>query len=192
MIAASQTGTDGDDIIAEGATRKPADAFDIGGGHVNPNRAAKPGLIYNMSMDSYIQFLCSMGYSSPAITNLTKSKISCMKNSNSGLDLNLPSISIPNLNKTVTVSRTVTNVGPINSVYKALVQPPHGVKMVVKPQTLSFNLTSPVLSFKVTFSSKLKVHGDYSFGSLTWTDGEHFVRSPIVVRAIKFESYADI
>ncbi|PIA49867.1 hypothetical protein AQUCO_01300542v1 [Aquilegia coerulea] len=190
--AASQTATDTAHIIAEGATRKQADPFDIGGGHVDPNRAANPGLIYNMSTEDYVHFLCSMGYSSSAITNLTMREISCTKKKNLGLDLNLPSISIPKLRRAVTVSRTVTNVGPTNSVYKVLVQSPHGIRMTVNPRTLFFNSTSVDLTFQVKFSSTQKVHGDYSFGSLTWTDGQHFVKSSIVVRAIKFESYADM
>ncbi|OVA04692.1 Peptidase S8/S53 domain [Macleaya cordata] len=192
ITTASQTGTDGETIIAEGATRKPADPFDIGGGHVNPNRAANPGLIYNMSTPDYVNFLCSMGYSSSVISNLTMGTASCMKNTHFGLDLNLPSISIPNLKKTTTITRTVTNVGPINSVYKALVQSPHGVNMIVKPETLSFNSSTRSLTFRVKFSSTQKLQGVYTFGSLTWTDGVHFVRSPVAVRVITFESYTDV
>ncbi|KAF6159638.1 hypothetical protein GIB67_034600 [Kingdonia uniflora] len=191
-IAASQTGTDEEHIIADGVTQKPADAFDIGGGHVNLTKAANPGLIYNISTEGYVKFFCSMGYSSSEITNLTMIAIPCRKNKHLGRDINLPSISNPNLMKSVTVLRTVTNVGPTNSVNQAMVQSPPGVKMIVKPQTLSFNLTTAVLTFKVTFSSTQKVHGDYSFGSLTWTDGIHSVRSPVVVRIIKYESYADM
>lgn len=190
--AASQTGTDGEAIIAEGGNRKPADAFDMGGGLVNPNKAANPGLIYDMNMGDYIQFLCSMGYSNSLISSAAKKNISCLINSRAVIDMNLPSICIPNLKRTVTISRTVTNVGPFNSSYTALVQSPHGFKVAIKPQILSFNSSTTTLSFKMTFSSTQKVHGDYSFGSLTWTDGSHYVRSPIVVRAIKFESYADM
>ncbi|RVW91681.1 Subtilisin-like protease SBT3.3 [Vitis vinifera] len=192
VTSASQTGTDGMDIIEEGPTRKAADPFDIGGGHVNPNKALKPGLIYNISMEDYIQFLCSMGYSNPSIGRLTKTTTNCTRGSHFQLNLNLPSITIPNLKKKVTVMRTVTNVGHINSVYKAEVQAPYGIKMAVEPHILSFNLTTQFLPFKVTFFSTQTVHGDYKFGSLTWTDGEHFVRSPIAIRAIKFDMYADV
>ncbi|KAK9275017.1 hypothetical protein L1049_022275 [Liquidambar formosana] len=97
---ASQTGTDGMDIIEEGSTRKAADPFDIGGGHVNPNKALNPGLIYDISREDYILFLCSLGYSNPSITILTNTTTNCMKNSHFELNLNLPSITIPNLKKT--------------------------------------------------------------------------------------------
>ncbi|XP_077248383.1 subtilisin-like protease SBT3.9 isoform X2 [Tasmannia lanceolata] len=192
VTTASQTGTDGEMIVAEGGNRKPADPFDIGGGLINPNKVTNPGLIYDMSTGDYVQFLCSMDYTNSAISNITKEATSCTKNRQSIPNLNLPSISIPNLMKTTTILRTVTNVGPTNSVYKALVQSPHGIKVAVKPEFLSFNSSITKIQFRMTFSSTRKVQGDYSFGSLTWTDGEHFVRSPIVVRAVKFESYVDM
>lgn len=190
QIAASQIGTDGTSISEDGPNRKATDPFDIGGGHVNPNKAVDPGLIYNISANDYVQFLCSMGYSSASITSLIKTTINCAGESHFGLNLNLPSITIPNLKRTVTVTRTVTNVGYFTSVYKVAVQAPYGMKMTVKPQTLSFNSTTQILSFKVTFFSTQKLHGDYKFGSLTWTDGKHLVRIPIAVRVIEFESYA--
>ncbi|XP_077248377.1 subtilisin-like protease SBT3.9 [Tasmannia lanceolata] len=192
VTTATQSGTDGEMIAAEGGNRKPANPFDIGGGLINPNKVTHPGLIYDISMGEYVQFLCSMGYNNSAISNITAEATSCPKNRHSILNLNLPSISVPNLNKTMTILRTVTNVGPINSVYKALVQSPHGIKVTVKPEILSFNSSITKIQFGMTFSSTRNVQGDYSFGSLTWTDGEHFVRSPIVVRAVKFESYADM
>lgn len=180
------------DIIEEGRTRKAADPFDIGGGHVNPQKALNPGLIYNISMEDYTHFLCSMGYSNPSIGRLTKTRVNCSRDGHFLLNLNLPSITIPNLKKTVTVTRTVTNVGDSSSVYNAVLQAPHGIKMVVQPQILSFNLTTQILPFKVTFFSTQTVNGDYKFGSLTWTDGKHFIRSPIAIRTIKFDMYADI
>uniref|UniRef100_A0A2N9ICN0 Inhibitor I9 domain-containing protein n=1 Tax=Fagus sylvatica TaxID=28930 RepID=A0A2N9ICN0_FAGSY len=192
VTTASQVGTDGSSIAESSPNPKAADPFDVGGGNVNPNKAVDPGLIYNISTDDYVEFLCSIGYSSASITTLIKTTIDCTKKSHFGQNLNLPSITIPNLQKTIIVTRTVTNVGPVTSVYKVVVQAPFGITMTVKPQTLSFNVTTQILSFKVTFFSTSKLNGDYKFGSLTWTDGKHLVRIPIAVRAIKFESYADL
>ncbi|KDO76781.1 hypothetical protein CISIN_1g042478mg [Citrus sinensis] len=176
VTTASQTGTDGMNIFEEGSTRKEADPFDIGGGHVNPNKAMNPGLVYDITVEDYIQFLCFMGHNDASISRLTKSKINCLKNNHLALDLNLPSITIPNLhnNETVTVTRKVTNVGQINSAYEALVEAPYGVNMTVEPEVISFNMTIKILSFRVTFFSNHKVHpvpdAEYRFGSLTWTD----------------------
>lgn len=151
-----------------------------------------PGLIYDIRSEEYIQFLCSMSYSSGSISRATKTTTSCKKEKNAGLNLNLPSITVPNLRKTVKVTRTVTNVGNVTAVYKAIVKPPYGIRVRVEPQILRFNSSTQVLSFNVVFVSTIKLHGDYKFGSLTWTDGKHIVRSPIAVRTIKFESYSDV
>ncbi|XP_038979859.1 subtilisin-like protease SBT3.9 [Phoenix dactylifera] len=192
VTTATQTGTDGGLIVAQDGSRKPADPFDYGGGHVDPNRAADPGLVYNMSTIDYVPFLCSLSYNDPAISNLMDQQITCPITT-SELDLNLPSIVIPNLKGTATISRTMTNVGPANSVYEALVHPPRGIKMQVMPLILEFNSTTTSISFTVTFASpSRKVHSDYRFGSLTWTDGVHVVRSPVAVRAILFDSYSDM
>ncbi|MED6130797.1 hypothetical protein PIB30_003817 [Stylosanthes scabra] len=189
VTTASQNGNDGSFISEEGSTLKEADPFDIGGGHVNPIKAMDPGLIYDITNKDYIQFLCSMGYSSSSIRKLSKTTRSCEKEKYQGLNLNLPSISVPNLKKAAKVIRTVTNVGNITAVYKALVRAPYGIEVRVEPQILSFNSDTTVISFSVRFHSTQKVHhGDYRFGSLTWTDGNHSVRTPIVVRTIKFES----
>ncbi|XP_062074026.1 subtilisin-like protease SBT3.5 isoform X2 [Humulus lupulus] len=195
VTTASQTGTDGTDISAEGPNRKAADPFDIGGGQVNPIRAMDPGLIFDTSTEDYVEYLCSLGYRTSSITRLTESDITCgrKRQAGSNLNLNLPSITIPNLKTTtsVTVTRTVTNVGEFDSVYEAVVEAPSGVEMRVEPQVLRFDTTTRRLSFEVTFFSAQRVHGDYKFGSLTWFDGKHRVRSPVAVRVITYESYAD-
>ncbi|ESW03415.1 hypothetical protein PHAVU_011G012100 [Phaseolus vulgaris] len=188
VTTAYQTGTDGNVISEEGSTHKAADPFDIGGGHMDPNKAMDPGLIYDTTTEDYVQFLCSMGHSSASIGKVSNTTTSCKKEKHQELNLNLPSISVPNLKNTATVMRRVTNVGNITAVYKALVKVPFGIKVRVEPQTLSFNSDTRVLSFNVSFLCTQKFHGDYRFGSLTWTDGKHFVRSPIVVRSMQFES----
>ncbi|OIS97406.1 subtilisin-like protease sbt3.9 [Nicotiana attenuata] len=123
------------EIFSEGAGDKLADPFDFGGGICNPNGATDPGLVYDMDKDDYLNYLCSLGYSNEMVYNAT-TYLSSSKNSTaaggivcpikvpSRLDLNLPSISIPNLKNSVTVKRTVTNVGNVNSIYKVLVKPP--------------------------------------------------------------------
>ncbi|GFS44537.1 subtilase 1.3 [Actinidia rufa] len=179
VTTASQKGTDGMDITEVGPTSKVVDQFDIGGGHVNPNRAVNPGLIYNISTEDNIQFLCSMGYSNLSITRLTQKTTRCTKNSHFMQTLNLPSITIPNFKKTATVLRVVTNVEDINSNYEVL-----GVLMVVESQLLCFNSTTRVLPFKAKFFSTQKMHGDYRFGRLIWTDGKHIVRSPVSIRVM--------
>ncbi|GFY89720.1 subtilisin-like serine endopeptidase family protein [Actinidia rufa] len=72
----------GQSSVAEGAPDKQADPFDYGGGHVDPNRAIDPGLVYDMKVSDYVRFLCSMGYNDTAISSLTKAYSPCQKTSN--------------------------------------------------------------------------------------------------------------
>lgn len=168
---------------------KLADPFDFGGGIVNPNRAADPGLVYDMDTADYIQYLCAMGYSNPSISHLTELPISCPTKQPSMLDINLPSITIPSLRNSTTIIRTVTNVGPVNSKYKAVIEPPIGITIAVQPDTLVFDSTRKTITFTIFVSSSHNVSTGYLFGSLTWYDGEHTVRSPISVRTQITESY---
>lgn len=79
----------------------------------------------------------------------------------------------------------VTNVGGANAVYVVKVKPPKGVKVSVKPMKLVFSETIRRLGYYVTVTvdSKNLVLDDSGaiFGSLSWVDGKHVVRSPIVV-----------
>ncbi|XP_022886912.1 subtilisin-like protease SBT3.4 [Olea europaea var. sylvestris] len=173
----------GEPILAEGDITRIADPFDFGGGFVNPNRARDPGLVYDLGIEDYTRYLCSMDYDKTAINHLTQRARSCSRTITSVLDLNLPSITIPNLNNPVTLTRTVTNVGAINSEYKAIIRPPPGISVVVKPDYLIFSPTIKKISFTVTISTRHQVTTKYYFGSLTWTDGVHQVRIPISVRS---------
>ncbi|XP_058085389.1 subtilisin-like protease SBT3.6 [Magnolia sinica] len=188
---ASTSDESGGPIFADGSPRKVADPFDYGGGIVNPNRAADPGLIYDIGMEDYLDYLCSMGYTNSAISRLTQHSTVCPIDPPSILNLNLPSITVPNLKTSVTILRTVTNVGPVNSVYTASIESPPTIHATVQPHILIFNSTAKKLSFTVTLSSTQKVIGGYYFGSLTWSDGVHMVRSSISVRPEIIPSYVD-
>jgi len=170
-------------ILAEGLPRKIADPFDYGGGNINPNKAADPGLIYDINPSDYNKFFgCA----------INKTYIRCNETSVPGYHLNLPSISIPNLRRPITVSRTVTNVGEVDAVYHAAIQSPAGVKMDVEPSVLVFNSTNKVHTFQVKLSPMWKLQGDYTFGSLTWYKGQKTVRIPIAARTTLHDFYADV
>ncbi|XP_023739674.2 subtilisin-like protease SBT3.9 isoform X2 [Lactuca sativa] len=192
VTTASIEDENGQPAVAEGAPHKQADPFDYGGGHVDPNKAVNPGLIYNMTTKDYIHFLCAMGYNDTAISSLANSHSPCPKKTNFLKNLNLPSISIPELQKPTMVSRIVTNVGPTGSRYVARIEAPAGTRVMVDPSILFFNSTNTRLRFKVTICPLLKVQGRFSFGSLLWEDGVHVVRTPLVVRVVVKKSYSQI
>ncbi|CAA7403550.1 unnamed protein product [Spirodela intermedia] len=181
LTTASVVDKDGVPIVAEGTPRKLADPFDYGSGHINPEKAADPGLIYDINPKDFNEFKCSLG-----------SLLVCETPQLPVYDLNLPSISIPDLKTKVTVSRTVTNVGPADSTYVAIVEPPPGVQMEVRPSKLVFDERTKTQKFTVTLTSVRMIQGVYTFGSLTWKDDTHTVRIPIAVRNVIKDFYADV
>ncbi|XP_048594976.1 subtilisin-like protease SBT3.3 isoform X1 [Brassica napus] len=191
VTTAWRTDPSGEQLPAEGSSRKAADPFDYGGGLVNPEKAAEPGLIYDMGPKDYILYLCSAGYNDSSISQLVGKVTVCSNPKPSVLDMNLPSITIPNLKEKVTLTRTVTNVGPVNSVYKVVVEPPLGVRVVVTPKKLVFNSKTKRVSFKVRASTTHKINTGYYFGSLIWTDNVHNVTIPVSVRTQILQNYFD-
>ncbi|KAL8150955.1 hypothetical protein V2J09_020763 [Rumex salicifolius] len=159
-----------------------ADPFSYGAGHIQPNRAMDPGLVYDLRIKDYLNFLCSIGYNDTSITLFSVKPYHCPANFTI-TNLNYPSISVPNLNNSITVYRTVTNVGP-PATYKANIQNPFGIKAIVNPRTLKFKRTGQKKTFCLTLKKSKAASKDYVFGQLTWSDGLHNVRSPIVVKAV--------
>ncbi|KAL5760354.1 hypothetical protein ACOSQ2_019192 [Xanthoceras sorbifolium] len=184
VTTAWRNGPSGSPIFAHGASLKLADPFDFGGGFVNPNKAADPGLVYDMTTADYIHYLCAMSYNSFAISSLAGKPTMCPSEKKpSILDVNVPSITIPSLgNSTTTLSRTVTNVGATKSIYKAVIEPPLGIMVTVNPEALVFDAATKKISYMVTVSTTNQVNTGFCFGSLTWTDGVHAVRIPISVK----------
>ncbi|XP_027172802.1 subtilisin-like protease SBT5.3 [Coffea eugenioides] len=159
-----------------------ASPFSYGAGHIRPNRAADPGLVYDLTANDYLTFLCSLGYNESQIALFTQAPKKCPKPI-SLLDLNYPSITVPKLRGSITVTRTLKNVGA-PATYTAKIVSPPGVSVDIQPKSLTFARIGEEKSFKLTL--QLKKPGaarDYVFGRLAWSDGKHFVRSPIVVKA---------
>lgn len=164
------------------ASNYKATPFSYGAGHVQPNHAMDPGLVYDTSLKDYLNFLCSFGYNATQIEIFSDEPYRCSKKI-SLINLNYPSITVPNLSGSITVTRTLKNVGTPGT-YKARVQNPAGIVVSIKPKNLKFKMVGEEKSFKVTLRvQKLKKPKDYVFGKLIWSDGKHYVRSPIVVMA---------
>lgn len=161
-----------------------ATPFNYGAGHIRPNRAMDPGLVYDLTVNDYMDFLCSIGYNQTVIKLFSDSPYRCKAPTASLLDFNYPSITVPNLSGSVTVTRKVKNVGAPGT-YAAHVREPLGVSVSVEPNVLEFKEVGEEKSFKMSVEAKWSIgESEYEFGVLTWTDGKHYVRSPIVVGGV--------
>ncbi|XP_056168961.1 subtilisin-like serine-protease S [Syzygium oleosum] len=158
--------------------------FDYGSGHINPVAALNPGLIYDFNSDDVINFLCSIGASPAQLKNLTGDLISCKNPLTSSYDFNYPSIGVSNMKGSTSVHRTVTYYGQGPTVYTAVINYPQGVRVAVYPAQLRFTQAGQKMSFRIDFSPYKSSNGSFVFGSLTWSNGIHIVRSPIGLNVI--------
>ncbi|BFI28637.1 tRNA guanosine-2'-O-methyltransferase [Marchantia polymorpha subsp. ruderalis] len=164
-----------------------ASAFATGSGMVNPPAALEPGLVYDASARDYNLFLCALGYSDQNVEVITGEKGFCSaeKYFPSLSNLNYPSLSVANLTmKATTITRRVTNVGRAKSLYTVSVQAPEGVKVSIYPSILRYSRAYETKTFTVKLERTKPAdfsQETYAFGSYTWSDGYHKVRSPIVV-----------
>ncbi|KAI5406633.1 subtilisin-like protease SBT5.3 isoform X2 [Lathyrus oleraceus] len=160
-----------------------ATPFSYGAGHVQPNKAMDPGLVYDATMNDYFNVLCALGYNETEKSIFSNATYYCHKNF-SLLNLNYPSITVPNLSGSVTVKRTLKNVGA-PATYIVHVQNPDGITVSVKPSILEFKHVGEEKRFEVKLkANKGKVTKSYVFGKMTWSDGKHYVKSPLVVKGI--------
>ena len=162
-----------------------ANPHEMGVGEISPLKALSPGLVFETTEEDYLVFLCYYGYPEKTIKAVTNKKFSCPKSSFDELisNINYPSISISKLDRhlaTQTVTRTVRNVGSPNSTYIALVHAPVGLEVTVSPKKMVFVEGLKRASFKVSFHGKEASRG-YNFGSITWFDGRHSVRTVFAV-----------
>lgn len=179
-VRAANTVDTTDNPILDGYSYRQATPFQYGAGHLYPNRAVDPGLVYDMSPEDYLHFLCAVGYNENMLMTFNEASFRC-PDSVSLLDINYPSISVPDLSSgRITVSRRLKNVGP-PSVYSARVNPPPGVLVCVEPSTLTFRSVGEEKEFRMTLEARHVAGYGYYFGRLEWTDGRHTVGSPIAV-----------
>ncbi|KAJ0021322.1 hypothetical protein Pint_31471 [Pistacia integerrima] len=176
------------DTILDGGSMQESNPFDVGAGHLNPLRAMDPGLVYDIKPNDYISFLCNIGYSQDKIKKIVlptpgmDTRCSSKRNKAKTANINYPSITVSNLRSTTTVKRTVRNVGRNrNAIYFACIVKPDGVEVMVWPRTLIFTVLREEVSYYVTVRAVKKSEGRYDFGEIVWSDGFHYVRSPLVV-----------
>jgi hypothetical protein len=157
--------------------------LDYGAGFVVPNSAADPGLVYDSADLDWIRLLCGVQPDDVGDLCNRTGKIDAS-------DLNQASIAVDELLDRQTVTRTVKNVGPA-ATYQVTVDAPPGVDVVVNPTTLQVG-RGKTASYTVALHTAGAPLGEYTFGSLTWSDGTHQVRSPLVVRPVAISVPAEV
>ena len=165
-------------------------AFSQGAGHVSPNEAARPGLVFDSDEDDWLAFMC--GAAPAAITDARL----CPRLARRGFsfdasDLNVASIAIGDLAGAQTVTRTVTNVGRSRTTYKASFTGMAGIDVKVSPSQFEIR-PGRSRTFTVTFSRTTAPLNTYTAGQLTLSDGNHNVRLPMVIRPVALAVPAEV
>jgi hypothetical protein len=136
-----------------------ADPFAQGAGHVDPNNAADPGLVYDAGWNDWMGFLFG-----PEPSNL-----------------NIASFAIGVLPGTKTLTRTVTSVADSTETYTFSATVP-GIAVTASPSSFTI-APGESATYQVTFTTTSAPFNEYATGFVTWTgDNGHVVRSPVAVR----------
>ncbi|SFL84881.1 S8 family peptidase [Rugamonas rubra] len=143
-----------------------------GAGHLNPNGAADPGLVYDAGQADFKKYMCGAGMAGE-----------CGSGSIAGYNLNLASITVGNVLGTAVVNRAVTNVGASAATYNASISVP-GYNAVVAPNSLTL-APGQTKAFTVSLSRNGAPDNVWQYGKLSWTDGSHVVNSPVTARSGK-------
>lgn len=166
-----------------------ANPFDFGAGHIAPNKAFDPGLVYEASDDDYDAFAC--GFEIETVPQARCDALAANGMSFNARDMNQPSIAISRLTNQQTVTRQVTNVSDEAQSFAVAVSPPVGMQVAVDPPALSL-APGQTGSFGVTLTYLSGPLDLWRFGSLTWTSNDHEVRSTIAAKPTTLTAPAEI
>ena len=167
---------------------EPADAFDMGAGHIDANRAVDPGLVYDSAFADHAAYLCS--YHEPPFSATECAAHAAAGHSSAAVDLNLPSIGVAQLIGGDVIRRRVTNVGA-PATFTAEVIAPQGLDVVVEPASLVLG-TGETAAFDVRFVDGGAERDLWSFGELAWVSAAHRVESPIVVQPVTLRAAPEL
>jgi hypothetical protein len=161
------------DTFADGQTGMAAGTlpWGQGAGHVRPNKAVDPGLVYDSGPVDWIRFMCG-------IPGTLSASFCAPYGSIQPYNLNLASLTAASVLGKMSMTRTVTNVGSEEATYTANASLP-GFNVVVNPSSLTL-APGAKASFTVTLTNVSAAPNTWSYGNLTWSDNAgHVVRSPL-------------
>ncbi|MDX1392629.1 MAG: S8 family serine peptidase, partial [Rheinheimera sp.] len=145
--------------------------FRQGAGHVQPNQAIDPGVVYDSGFTDWLNFICG-----------TQPGAFCSSfNAIDPSDLNQASIAIGALAGTQTITRRLTNVSGEALSLSASITGLAGINVTVSPANLMLDVGETV-AFEVTFTTAGAALNNYTGGFLTWSGDGYSVRSPVMVK----------
>jgi hypothetical protein len=179
MMIKSALMTTGTNVL-DGPDTNPLVIFRQGAGHIAPNSAADPGLVFDSNANDWLALLCG---ATTGVDPATCSALATAGYSFDASDMNTASIAIGDLGGSQTVKRRVTNVGNTVATYASSFTGMAGFNVVVTPSSLTIP-AGQTATFTVSFTRTTATLNAYTGGQLTWTGAGHTVRIPMVVRPI--------
>jgi len=165
--------------VLDGSNTSPTVIFRQGAGHVAPNKATDPGLVFDSGWNQWLAFLCG---TTAAVKPATCNVLTARGYSTDPSDMNVASVAIGALAGKQTVTRTVTNVGA-KATYTLSVSGLSGINVVAEPSSFTLN-PGASQTVKLSFTRTDAALNSYTGGQLTWSDGKHSVRIPAVIRPV--------
>ncbi len=156
-----------------------ANRWGYGSGHLHPNGAIVPSLVYDATAADYGRFLCGLGLAAPAGSGGCQT-LGAIK----AYDLNQPSLTSSSVVGKRTLTRTVTNVGPSTATFVSTASLP-GYDVTVTPASLTL-APNQSASFTTQMQRTTAPLESWVFGSLAWSDGVRTITSPLSARAAAF------
>ncbi|CAM0907980.1 unnamed protein product [Alopecurus aequalis] len=178
MTSASAYDNTGNLILDE--QRNRATVYDFGAGHIRPQAALNPGLVYDMDPREYAAFICNIFSPHDDVQDLIGDlslNCSTLPAGVQDFNLNYPSLVVPT---NTTVQRRLTKIGlGRGEYYSSIVYMRGKVQVNVSPKNLSFNDPGETHSFEV--SADYQGKNTWVEGVLCWQSLYHQVSSRIVV-----------
>ena len=172
-------------VNSDGSVTNP---FDRGAGHIDPNRAVNPGLVYANAYRDHATYLC--GLLKPPYPPAECATIAASGLPSVAADVNLPSIAVAELITGDVVKRRVTNVGAPGT-YGASLVAPANIDVVVDPATLVLG-TGESATFSLRVTNRGAHIDQWQFGELHWSDGAHDVVSPIALQPVALRTSPEV
>ncbi|CAD6217486.1 unnamed protein product [Miscanthus lutarioriparius] len=172
-------------IVGRADNVRVATPLVAGAGHVQPDLALDPGLVYDAGERDYLDFLCALNYTVEQMRRFVPDFVNCTGTLAGGpAGLNYPSFIVVFDNRTDvrTLTRTLTKVSEEAETYNVTVVAPEHVKVTVTPTTLEFKEHMEARSYSVEFRNEAggnREAGGWDFGQISWVNGEHQIRSPV-------------